>query len=104
MEEISMNLSKLMGKAQEMKKDLERAQKEVEALVVQGRARDGAVVVTLLGTGALESVDIAPDLLSSFQDMIGDLVVLAHKDAFKVLEEKKKKIMGRVQGGLSLPF
>ena len=101
---VLMNISKLMSKAQAMKKELEQAQKEVDALVIEGRAKDGTVVATLLGTGVLESVCIDPSLFHSFQEMIGDLVVLAHKDAFKKLEEKKKAIMGRVHGGMDMPF
>ena len=93
-----------MSKAQEMKKELEQAQKEVDNLVIEGRAKDGSVVVTLLGTGVLESVQIDPELFQSFQDMVGDLVVLAHRDAFKRLEEQKKTIMGRINSGMGMPF
>jgi len=99
-----MNLSKLMSKAHEMKKELEQAQKEVDALVIEGRAKDGAVIVTLLGTGVLENVHIDPNLFQSFQEMVGDLVVLAYKNAFEGLQEKKKTIMGRVNGGAGMPF
>ena len=93
-----------MSDAQAMKKKMDIAQKEVEALSVQGSAQGQSVFVTLSGTGALESIHIEPSLLSSFPEMVGDLVILAHKEAFQEIQKRKEEIMSKVQGGLSLPF
>jgi nucleoid-associated protein EbfC len=97
-----MNIAKMMKQAQELKEKMEEAQSNVNDLSIEGSARDGSVVVTIRGSGAVESVHIEPNVLSAFPDMVGDLVVMASKNAFSKLEDEKKRIMGHMPGGM--PF
>ena len=96
------DIGALMKQAQAMQGKLAAAQKELENLVVLGQAGDGAVKVTLQGTGALSRVDIDESLMAPGEaEMVADLVVAAHADAKRQLDEQSGSLMREAAGPLA---
>jgi DNA-binding YbaB/EbfC family protein len=96
------DLNSLMKQAQAMQAKLGEAQKELETLILVGQAGDGAVRVTLKGTGALERVDIDDSLMAPGEgEMVGDLIVAAHADAKRQLDARSAELMQRAAGPLA---
>ena len=92
----------LMKQAQAMQGKLAAAQKELENLVVLGQAGDGMVRVTLQGTGALTRVDIDESLMAPGEaEMVADLVVAAHADAKRQLDQRSAELMKTAAGPLA---
>ena len=105
-------LSGLMKKAQEMQKNLEKAQNEIANLLVDGEAGAGMVKVTLTGKHDLKKVTIDPGVMDD-REMLEDLIAAAVNDANRKLEEQTAAKMGDVNpgglpmgglGDLKLPF
>ena len=96
------DIGALMKQAQAMQGKLAAAQKELENLVVLGQAGDGAVKVTLQGTGALSRVDIDECLMAPGEaEMVADLVVAAHADAKRQLDARSAELMKAAAGPLA---
>jgi len=96
------DIGALMKQAQAMQGKLAAAQKELENLVVLGQAGDGAVKVTLQGTGALTRVDIDEQLMAPGEaEMVADLVVAAHADAKRQLDARSAELMKAAAGPLA---
>ena len=101
------DLNSLIKQAQAMQAKLGQAQKELENLVVLGQAGGGVVKVTLKGTGALERVEIDDSLMAPGEgEMVADLVVAAHADAKRQLDQRSAELMQQAAGplaGMNLP-
>src|SRR6185295_2507146 len=92
----------LMKQAQAMQGKLAAAQKELENLVVMGQAGGGVVRVTLQGTGALTRVDIEETLMAPGEhEMVADLIVAAHADAKRQLDQRSAELMKAAAGPLA---
>jgi hypothetical protein len=63
--------------------------------------------VTLKGTGVLERVEIDDSLMAPGEaEMVADLVVAAHADAKRQLDQRSAELMQRAAGplaGLNIP-
>ena len=97
----------LMKQAQAMQQKLADSQAELAALVLVGTAGGGVVKVTLKGTGELSRVDIDESLMAPGEgEMLADLIVAAHADAKRALDQRQAELMARAAGplaGLNLP-
>jgi hypothetical protein len=101
------DLNSLMKQAQAMQAKLGQAQKELETLIVIGQAGGGVVKVTLKGTGALERVEIDDSLMAPGEaEMVADLIVAAHADAKRQLDQRSAELMQQAAGplaGMNIP-
>ena len=71
---------------------------------VEGSAGGGLVTITLTGKNELKKLFVDPSLFNSEDAaVVEDLIVAAHADARKKVEEVMKEQMSKVTGGLSLP-
>jgi DNA-binding YbaB/EbfC family protein len=96
------DLNSLMKQAQAMQGKLAQAQKELENLVLLGQAGDGMVRVTLKGTGELARVDIDESLMAPGEgEMVADLIVAAHADAKRQLDQRHAELMQAAAGPLA---
>jgi len=96
------DLNSLMKQAQAMQEKLGQAQKELENLVLVGQAGGGVVKVTLKGTGALDRVEIDDSLMAPGEaEMVADLIVAAHADAKRQLDQRSSELMQRAAGPLA---
>jgi nucleoid-associated protein EbfC len=99
------DLFKILQQAQEMQGRLQQMQEELGQMSVTGSAGAGMVTVEADGRGQVRRVKIDPSLLGQGDvEMLEDLVVVAVGDAQKKAGELAQQEMGKLTGGMNLPF
>ncbi|MCQ8276908.1 YbaB/EbfC family nucleoid-associated protein [Acetobacteraceae bacterium KSS8] len=98
------NLAGLMKQASQMQSKMEEMQASLATIEVEGASGAGMVTVTLSGKGDLKRIKVDPKLADpSEMEMLEDLIVAAHAEARRHLEERTSAEMQKVTGGLNLP-
>ena len=101
------DLGSLMKQAQAMQSKLQEAQARMAETMVEGASGGDAVKVILKGSGELVSVQIDESLMQpGDSEMLADLIVLAHANAKRILDEQQAALMQQVAGplaGMGLP-
>ncbi len=98
------NLAGLMKQASQMQKRMEEMQERLESMEIEGSSGAGMVSVTLSGKGDLKSVRIDPRLIDPNEtEMLQDLLLAAHAEARRKMQERAAEEMKSVTGGLELP-
>ena len=96
------DLGSIMKQAQAVQARMEQAQEKIAALEVIGTAGGGAVSLTLKGTGEMAKLDIDEGLMAPGEsDMVADLVIAAHADAKRQLDEQGASLMREAAGPLA---
>jgi nucleoid-associated protein EbfC len=96
---------KLMQQAQQVQGRLQDMQEALERQSVTGSAGGGMVTVEADGKGTVRKVTIDRSVVNPDDvEMLEDLIVVAVADAQKRAADVQKAEMGRVTGGLDLPF
>ena len=96
-----MDFQQLMKQAQQVQKSFTEAQAKMQESIVDGQAGAGLVKITLKGTGELLSLSIDDSLIAPGEgEVLTDLIVAAHRDAHKKLEELNQKLMAEAAGPL----
>ena len=95
------DISQIMRQAQAMQAKIGEAQKQLEAMEVDGSAGGGMVKVRLSGKTALLSVQIDPSLMKEDErEIVEDLIKAAHDDARRKLEDAQQDAMKGLGGGM----
>lgn len=98
------NLAGLMKQAQQMQEKMQEMQARLEAMELEGTAGAGLVSITLNGKGDMRAVRIDPKLADpSDMEMLQDLIVAAHAEAKRKIEQLAADEMQKMTGGLNLP-
>jgi len=98
------NLAGLMKQASQMQAKMQEMQAKMEAMEVEGVAGAGMVAVTLSGKGDMKRLKIDPKLIDPAEtEMLEDLVIAAHTDARRKVEQIMADEMQKATGGLELP-
>lgn len=101
------DLGDIMKQAQAMQQRMAEAQERIAALEVEGTSGGGMVKLTLKGTGELSRVVFDETLMAPGEgEVVADLVVAAHADAKRKLDEKQGEVMREAAGplaGLNIP-
>ncbi|WP_430421488.1 YbaB/EbfC family nucleoid-associated protein [Phenylobacterium sp.] len=101
------DLGSIMKQAQAMQQRMAEAQEKIAALEVQGTSGGGMVKLTLKGTGELARVELDESLMAPGEgEVVADLMVAAHADAKRKLDEKQADVMREAAGplaGLNIP-
>ena len=101
------DLGSIMKQAQAMQQKLADAQARLAELTVEGTSGGGMVRLVLRGSGELAKVELDESLMAPGEgEVVADLVVAAHADAKRKLDEKQAEIMREAAGplaGLNLP-
>jgi DNA-binding YbaB/EbfC family protein len=96
------DLNSLMKQAQAMQEKLADAQAKIAELSVEGTSGGGMVKVTLKGTGELARVDLDESLMQPGEgEVVADLVVAAHADAKRKLDQAQADMMREAAGPLA---
>jgi DNA-binding YbaB/EbfC family protein len=96
------DLGGLMKQAQAMQQKLGEAQARLAETVVEGTSGGGMVKVTLKGTGELSAVTMEESLLVPGEaDVLSDLIVAAHADAKRKLDQTQAELMREAAGPLA---
>lgn len=96
---------KLLQQAQQMQGRLQQMQEELQHRVVNGSSGGGMVSVEADGRGQIRKIKIDPSLAGQTDmEMLEDLIVVAVNDAQKKATELAQEEMGKITGGMNLPF
>ncbi len=95
---FNKGMGNLYKQAQQMQKNINKAQEELKNLEIEGSSGGGVIKIIVDGKKDVKSVKISPDILSEDIEMIEDMVLGAMKNAMenaeKVAAEKMKSITG----------
>ncbi len=96
------DLGELMKQAQAMQGKLQAAQAKLAESSVEGTSGGGLVRVTLKGSGELAGLVIEESLVAPGEgEIIADLVIAAHADAKRKLDQAQADVMREVAGPLA---
>ena len=96
---------KILQQAQQMQGRLQQLQEELQHRVVNGSSGGGMVTVEADGKGQIKKIKIDPSLAGQTDmEMLEDLIVVAVNDAQKKETELAQEEMGKITGGMNLPF
>ena len=101
------DLTQLMQQAQAMQQKLQDAQARMAETTAEGTSGGGLVTVSLKGPGEVTRVQIDDSLMVPCeQDILADLIVAAHADAKRKLDEANSVLMREAAGpmaGMNIP-
>jgi DNA-binding YbaB/EbfC family protein len=96
---------KILQQAQEMQGRFQKVQEELQRVTVSGSAGGGMVTVEANGQGAVQRIKIDPSVVNPADvEMLEDLVLVAVTEAQKKAQAQAQQELGKLTGGLSLPF
>ncbi|MDA1097732.1 MAG: YbaB/EbfC family nucleoid-associated protein [Proteobacteria bacterium] len=97
------NLSQMMKQAQEMQGKMQEMQARMEEVEMTGQAGAGLVSVTLNGKGEMRGLKMDASLKDGEIEVMEDLIIAAHNDAKRRVEDYTQEEMSKLTGGLNLP-
>jgi DNA-binding YbaB/EbfC family protein len=92
-------MNQIMQQAQQMQAKMKQ---EISAIRVEASAGGGMVTMQMDGEKNLLSVKIDPEVAGDVE-MLQDMVLAAHSEALKRIEDEVKQKMGGMLGGMGLP-
>jgi DNA-binding YbaB/EbfC family protein len=96
------DMNGLMRQAQAMQAKLQAAKARLDETEFEGVAGSGLVKVTLTGAGDLRGVSIDEGLMEPGEgETLGDLIVAAHTDAKRKIDEAGQAMMRETMGPLA---
>ena len=101
------DLTALMQQAQAMQQKLQAAQAKMAETAAEGTSGGGLVTIALRGPGEITAVKIDDSLLVPGEgEILADLIVAAHADAKRKLDEVNNGLMRDAAGplaGMNIP-
>ena len=101
------DLNQLMQQAQAMQQKLQDAQARMAESSAEGSSGGGLVTMSLKGPGEITGVTIDDSLMVPGEaEILADLIVAAHADAKRKLDEVNNRLMQEAAGplaGMNIP-
>ena len=94
------NMAKMLKQAQEVQKQIENIQNELDDLSIEGEAGGGMVKATVNGKIELLDLSLQEDILEEEKDIIEDLIISAVNNAITKAQEESQNRMNSVAGGM----
>jgi nucleoid-associated protein EbfC len=95
----------MVKQAQKLQKQMAEAQEALAAERFEASAGGGMIKAIVDGKQMLKEIKIAPEALEEKDvTLLEDLVVTAVGEAQRASEAKMQETMGKLTGGLGLPF
>ena len=99
------DILKILQQAQQVQGRLQQMQDELQSRTVTAASGGGMVSVEADGKGTVRSIKIDPSVVNSADvEMLEDLIVVAVSEAQKKASELAQQEMGKIAGGMDLPF
>jgi DNA-binding YbaB/EbfC family protein len=99
------DIMKILQQAQEMQGRLQQIQDELQQKTVSAAAGGGMVTVEADGKGQVRKIKIDPSVVDPKDvEMLEDLVLVAVSEAQKKAADLAQGEMGKLAGGMNLPF
>jgi DNA-binding YbaB/EbfC family protein len=96
---------KILQQAQEMQGKFQKIQEDLQAMTITGTAGGGLVTAEVSGTGQIRRMKLDPSVINPADpEMLEDLIVVAVADAQKKAQDQAQSEMGKLTGGMNLPF
>lgn len=100
-----MNMQALMQQAQKMQREMEKAQKNLEAKEFEIISAGGGIKVTITGKKLIKNIEIDEDIIDPEEkEMLQDMIVVAINEAISKVISEEQKIVARQQANMRLPF
>tara|TARA_B100000686_G_C16284723_1_gene710623 strand:- start:262 stop:585 length:324 start_codon:yes stop_codon:yes gene_type:complete len=98
------NISQMMKQAQQMQSKIEEMQSQLSNIEVTGESGGGVVSIVLNGKGNVIKLSLDKSLINQDEvTILEDLIVAAHNDAKRKVEQRSEEEMKKITGGLNLP-
>ena len=99
------NMQQMLKQAQKMQEKLAKVQEELEAREYEASAGGGVVTVKANGKKEILALTIQPEAVDPEDvEMLQDMVMAAVNEVLRQVEETSSQEMGKLTGGLNLPF
>ncbi len=99
------NMQQMLKQAQKMQEKLAKVQEELEAREYEASAGGGMVTVMANGKKEILALTIQPEAVDPEDvEMLQDMVMAAVNEVLRQVEETSSQEMGKLTGGLNLPF
>lgn len=98
-------MQQMLKQAQKMQEKLAKVQEELEAREYEASAGGGMVTVMANGKKEILALTIQPEAVDPEDvEMLQDMVMAAVNEVLRQVEETSSQEMGKLTGGLNLPF
>ena len=84
-------IGQLMKQAQQMQEKMQKAQEELQNIIVHGESGGGMVKISITCKNEIKKIDIDDSLFSEERDMLEDLLIAAFNDAIRKADKKTRK-------------
>lgn len=102
---MTVDILGLMKQATEMQSKMAQMQEDLARITVTGSAGGGMVTAEADGKGVVRRIKIDPSVVNAADvEMLEDLVIAAVNDSQKKASDAAQAEMGKLTGGLNLPF
>ena len=99
------NMQQMLKQAQRMQANIAKLQEELEAREYEASAGGGMVSVKANGKKELLSLTIQKEAVDPEDvEMLQDMVLAAVNEVLRKVEETSNAEMGKITGGMNLPF
>ena len=100
-----MNMQALMQQAQKMQREMEKAQKDLEAKEFEIISAGGGIKVIITGGKVVKSIEIDEDIIDPEEkEMLQDMIVVAINEAISLVSKEEQKILAKQQANMRMPF
>ena len=100
-----MNMQQLMQQAQKMQREMEKAQKDLEAKEFEIISAGGGIKVIITGKKLIKNIEIDEDIIDPEEkEMLQDMIVVAVNEAIAYVINEEQKIVAKQQSNLRFPF
>ena len=94
------NMSNMLKQAQQVQKQIEDVQNELDDLNINGESGGGIVKATVNGKMELLNLDLQNEIFEEDKDLIEDLIISAINNAMTKAQEESQSRMNAVTGGM----
>ncbi len=99
------NMQQMLKQAQRMQANITKLQAELEAREYEATSGGGMVYVKANGKKELLELTIKPEAVDPDDvEMLQDMVLAAVNEVLRTIEETANAEMGKITGGMNLPF
>ena len=99
------NMQQMLKQAQKMQQNITKLQAELEAREYEATSGGGMVYVKANGKKELLELTIKPEAVYPEDvEMLQDTVMAAVNEVLRTVEETANAEMGKITGGMNLPF
>ena len=100
-----MNMNALMQQAQKMQREMEKAQKDLEAKEFEIVSAGGGIKVIITGAKEIKSIELDKDIVDpEDKEMLQDMIVVAINEAISLVIKEEQKILAKQQANMRMPF